>query len=105
MSEFADYSSVDPTLEDWATAKGLAWDREYKGYDVRSISWPMAGTESVQIWIDPPNDSSVIVNVAYNSVANDRRRVTKATYKLTDVAKGLDDALATAMKWRSEALA
>lgn len=105
MSEFADYSSVDRTLEAWATAKGLVWDREYKGYDVRSISWPMAGTESVQIWIDPPNDSSVTVNVAYNSVLDDRRQVTKATYDLADVEKGLDDALATAVKWRSEALA
>ena len=105
MSEFADYRSLDPTLETWATAKGLAWDREYKGYDVRSISWPMAGTESVQIWIDPPNDSLVTLNVAYNSVFDDRRRVTKATYDLADVEKGLDDALAMAMKWRSEALA
>jgi hypothetical protein len=100
-----DYISIDPVLDRWAERQGFAWQREYKGYDVRSISWPLAGTESIQIWVDPPASGKAIVNVARNSSLDSGRRTTKTAHSVDTLETGLDQALATAMEWRAEAQA
>ena len=105
MSEFADYSAVDPVLESWARRHGFEWQCDYKGDEVRSLAWPLTGAESIQIWISPPSDSRAAVNVAHNSSFDSRRRTERLEAEFRDLEKALDDALATAMKWQMEALA
>ena len=102
MSEFA---AVDPILARWAERHGFKWDDQYQDIEVRSLGWPLRGNESIQIWIDPPSAGGVTVNIAHNSSVDGRRRSMKAVHKLDDLEVGLDDALASAMEWRTEALA
>ena len=102
MSQFADYSAVDPTLNEWGLRNGLRWASCYKGYEVRSFSWPLAGTESMQIWVDEPTGNLVCVNVALNSSSDARRKVKKAECSLETAEAGLDDALCVAREWQGE---
>ena len=99
------YAMIDSLIDRWAEQHGFAWEREYKGFDVRSFSWPLEGLESIQIWLYPPTNGEAVVNVAHNSSVDARRRVSKATYKVENLGAGLDEALATATQWRTEALA
>ena len=66
-SQTADYSEIDPILDRWAKDHAVEWERDYKGWDVRSIHWPLAGTESVQLWVDEPVGGAATVHVCHNT--------------------------------------
>lgn len=95
-----EYLEIDDALERWAALNSLSWDRVYKDYSVRSHSFPLAGTESVQFWVDPPVGGMATVHVAFNSSMKSRRKSRKATYAFADLERGLEDALEIAREWR-----
>jgi len=60
-SEFSDYSSIDPILDDWGIEHGVKFEREHKGWNVRSL-WL---DRRVQIWIDPKDhEGYFLIHVA-----------------------------------------
>jgi len=66
-SSTADYSVIDPILDGWATRKGVEWVRDDRGWDVRSLYWPLAHPESLQLWLDEPANGQVTVHVCQNT--------------------------------------
>ena len=96
-----DYAALDLRLDAYASRNDFVWDKEYKGYSVRSFSYPLAGTESVQVWIDPPTDDQAVVHVAFNSARDDRRHGQQTTYRFVDLETGLDDAFRVAREWKN----
>lgn len=97
------YVEIDPILERWAARNHLAWQKEYKDYSVRSYSYPLAGTENVQFWVDPPKRGAAAIHVALNSTSSKRRRLQQSSYSFDDLESGLDEALKLALDWRDQA--
>jgi hypothetical protein len=95
------YAEIDPVLEQWAERKLLPWQKEYKGWSVRSYSFALDDDESVQIWVDPPSKNAATVHVAFNSRADIRRKSQQATYAFEDLEMGLDCALRIAHDWKN----
>ena len=61
------YAVLNPILDGWAEQNGIQWQREYKGYSVRSFSWPLADSESVQLWLDEPTNGQLTIHVCQNT--------------------------------------
>jgi hypothetical protein len=61
----ADYSKIDPFIEEWVSENALCIQRVYKEVEVRSVEFSKKnGGRMSQIWIDPPEDSgSITVHV------------------------------------------
>jgi hypothetical protein len=95
------YVEINAILEHWAEQNSLRWLKEYKDCSVRTFFFPLAGDESVQVWVDPPRDRSAVINVAFNSSLDVRRTTTKCAYQFEVLESGLDDALRIAREWKS----
>lgn len=93
------FLEISSTLDRWADENALSWQRIYKDYSVRSISFPLPGSESVQIWIDPPEADPVTIHVALNSSLASRRKVRSTTHSRAGLQRGLDEALRMAREW------
>jgi hypothetical protein len=95
VSECVDYSALDPILDDWATRHGVEWVRKDRDWDVRSLWWPLATPESVQLWLDVPVDDRVTVHVCHNTTRGGQEH-TEATADLDRLADVLDERFETA---------
>jgi len=95
------FVDINAILEHWAERNSLRWLKEYKDCSVRTIFFPLAGNESVQVWVDPPKDGSAVVNVAFNSSLDARRTTTKSAHQFEILESGLDVALRVAREWKS----
>ena len=76
----ADFSEIDDLLNEWAAGKGVSWVRESKGWDVRTIFWPLGHGESVQLWIDPPVNGAATVHVCHNAKSGGQHKQSRSTF-------------------------
>ena len=68
------YSEIDPILGRWAARNDLRWIRDDRGWDVRTLFWPLAHPETVQLWLDEPTDGEVAVHVCQNTTRGGQHR-------------------------------
>ena len=97
MSEYVDYSALDPILDSWATRRNVQWVRKDRDWDVRSLWWPLAHPESVQLWLDVPINDRVKIHVCQNTTRGGREH-TEATATVSDLAGVLDERFETAQR-------
>lgn len=94
----ADYSTINQILDVWELDRNLKFDREYKGYEVRSI-WM---GRKVQFWVDPPDKQGNIK--IHAAELNDSlpgkwgQRIERLTVK-SELAKSLDEVWIACRKW------
>ncbi len=97
MSEYLDYSALDPILDAWAAQNGVEWVRKDRDWDVRSLWWPLTRQKSVQLWLDVPVDDRVTVHVCHNTTRGGQEH-TQATAVLDRLAGVLDERFETAQR-------
>jgi hypothetical protein len=95
------FAPVDPILSRWALKNGQTWLTNYQDSEVRTVLLPMTGTESVQIWIDPPRAGVAAIHVAYNG-KKPNRKMRQESYPTERLEQGLDEALTIAISWMNE---
>ncbi len=84
------YSLVDPAIRDWCSAHSLTLYTTYKDYDVRTVDvvdWNKPAGKKCQIWIDPPKEGMVTVNVWPYAPPHE-----KMTVPVENISAALEDA-------------
>jgi hypothetical protein len=101
MSSAASYSEIDPALNNWADRRNVEWIHNDRDWDVRTLYWPLARPESVQLWLDEPADGKVTVHVCHNTTKGGQRHMQeRATFG--DLDQVLDRFLAEAQSLVAE---
>jgi hypothetical protein len=95
------YAEIDPILESWASRRGVEWIRDDRGWDIRSLYWPLAHPESVQLWLDEPANGGVAIHVCQNTTRGGQHR-RDWQVPVGDLESALDDSLDAALSLWAE---
>ena len=98
MSQFCDYSELDPVLDSWASRNGVQWIRRDRDWDVRSLWWSLPPPESVQLWLDVPANGQVGIHVCHNTTRGGQEH-TEVSAAFTDLEAVLDERYETAQQF------
>ena len=101
MSQFVDYAALDPVLDGWATRRGVQWKRKDRDWDVRTLWWPLTSPESVQLWLDVPDNEQVTVHVCHNTTRGGQDH-TEVSAKFDELDEILDERFETAQRLASK---
>ena len=97
----ADYSEVDPVLDRWAVRHGIEWVRDDRGWDIRTLYWPVSQPKSVQLWVDEPINGEATVHVCHNT-SDGGQQHTQARAAVADLEPVLDESLEKARSLADE---
>jgi hypothetical protein len=93
------YETIDPTISSWAVENSIQWLTEYQGTEVRTFFLQLEGKEKVQIWIDPPSGTNLIIHAVQYRHGGKKRNSKDFPCTASTLFKSLDKALDTALKW------
>jgi hypothetical protein len=98
LSQLADYSEIDSTLNAWALRHGLHIYTTYKDYDVRSVDVTGGSGKRYQIWIDAPDSEKQIGIHAWDY----EKHTAEIPSGITQLANHLEDVYGIVQSWDSE---
>jgi len=83
------YKKIDPIIDSWIDRHALKLHSNMEGGEIRAVYVSSVSGETFQIWVDPPTDGKVCINVV---CIEGRREDTPAERLLTSFAE-LDESL------------
>ena len=83
----ADYAQVDPAIRQWCKSHSLTLGTNYKDCDVRSVDVVGPSGKKCQVWIDAPENGTVMIHVWPYAAPHER-----LTVHVEDIGSALERA-------------
>ena len=93
------YAAIDPQITAWTDRHGLTLFREWADCDAR-FCYTSSESECFQIAIREPQSDQVQIEAFSIETANDEDFQQSWQVPVTNIEKGLEDALATVENWK-----